>query len=65
MISILSFLREFITKIIFISKHFNYNIHFLNIVSVRWRPLLSANSRKRRTSDKSLTHSFDVLSSSK
>jgi len=32
------FLREFITKIIFISKNFNYNIHFLNIVSVRWRP---------------------------
>jgi len=34
-------------------------------VSVRWRPLLSAHSRKRRTSDKSLTQSFDVLSSSK
>jgi len=49
----------------FISKQFNYNIHFLNIVSVRWRPLLSAHSRKRRTSDKSLTHSFDVLSSPK
>jgi len=32
-------LRKFITKIIFNSKHFNYNIHFLNIVSVRWRPL--------------------------
>jgi len=32
---------------------------------VRWRPLLSAHSRKRRTSDKSLTQSFDVLSSSK
>ena len=63
--SILAFLREFITKIIFISKHFNYNIHFLNIVSVRWRPLLSAHSRKRRTSDKSLTQSFDVLRSSK
>jgi len=30
--------RKFITKIMFISKHFNYNIHFLNIVSVRWRP---------------------------
>jgi hypothetical protein len=44
--SILSFLHEFITKIIFISKHFNYNIHFLNIVSVRWRPLLT-HSRKR------------------
>jgi len=56
---------EFITKIIFISKYFNYNIHFLNIVSVRWRPLLSAHSRKQRTSDKSLTQSFDVLSSSK
>ena len=40
-------------------------IHFLNIVSVRWRPLLSAHSRKRRTSDKSLTQSFDVLKSSK
>jgi len=43
----------------------NVNIHFLNIVSVRWRPLLSAHSRKRRTSDKSLTQSFDDLSSSK
>jgi len=40
-------LCEFITKIIFISKHFNYNIHFLNIVSVRWCPLLSTHSRKR------------------
>jgi len=58
------FLREFITKIIFISKHFNYNIHFLNIVTVRWHPLLSAHSRKRTTSDKSLTQSFDVLRSS-
>ena len=28
------FLCEFITKIIFISKHFNYSIHFLNIVPV-------------------------------
>jgi len=34
-------------------------------VSVRWRPLLSAHSRKRRTSDKSLTQSFDVRRSSK
>jgi len=59
------FLREFVTKIIFISEHFNYNIHFLNLVSVRWRPLLSAHSRKRKTSDKSLTQSFDVLRSSK
>jgi len=58
-------LREFITKIIFISKHFNRNIHFLNTVSVRWRPLLPAHSPKRRTSDKSLTHSFDVRRSSK
>jgi len=33
-------------------------------VSVRWRPL-SAHSRKRRTSDKSLNQSFDVLRSSK
>ena len=41
------FLHEFITKIILISKHFNYNIHFLNIVSVRWRPLLSTHSPKR------------------
>jgi len=41
------FLRRFITKIIFNSKHFNYNIHFLNIVSVRWRPLLSTHSPKR------------------
>jgi len=37
--SILYFLRKFFTKIIFNSKHFNYNIHFLHIVSVRWRPL--------------------------
>jgi len=29
------------------SKHYNYNIHFLNIVSVRWRPLLSTHSPKR------------------
>jgi hypothetical protein len=42
--NILSFLRKFITKIIFNSKHFNYNIHFLNIVSVKWRPLLSTHS---------------------
>ena len=34
-------------------------------MSVRWRPLLSAHSRKRRTSDKSLTQSFDDLRSSK
>jgi len=34
-------------------------------VSVKWRPLLSAHSRMRRTSDKSLTQSFDVLKSSK
>ena len=34
-------------------------------MSVRWRPLLSAHSRQRRTSDKSLTQSFDVLRSSK
>ena len=34
-------------------------------MSVRWRLLLSAHSRKRRTSDKSLTHSLDVLKSSK
>ena len=34
-------------------------------MSVRWRPLLSAHSRKRRTSDKRLTQSFDVLRSSK
>ena len=33
-------------------------------MSVRWRPL-SAHFRKRRTSDKSLTYSFDVLRSSK
>ena len=63
--STLIFLREFITKIIFISKHFNYNIHFLNMVSVRWRPLLSAHFRNRRTSDKSLTQSFDFHRSSK
>jgi len=41
------FLRKFIAKIIFISKHFNYNIHFLNIVSVRWRLLLSKHFPKR------------------
>jgi len=29
------FLRDFITKIIFISKHFSYNIHLMNIVSVK------------------------------
>jgi hypothetical protein len=40
------FLHKFITKIIFISKHFNYNIHFLNM-PVRWRPLLSTHSPKR------------------
>jgi len=44
--SMFIFLRKFITKIIFISKHFNYNIHFLNIVSVRWHPLLSTHSPK-------------------
>ena len=49
---------------IFISKHFNYSIHFLNIVSVRWRHM-SARSRKRRTSDKSLTQTVDALRSSK
>ena len=53
----------FITKFIFISKHFNYNIHFLNVVSMRWRPLSSAHSHKQRTSDKSLMQLFDVLSS--
>jgi hypothetical protein len=41
------FLNKFITKIIFDSKHFNYDIHFLNTVSVRWRPLSSTHSRKR------------------
>jgi len=40
------FLRKFITKIIFNSKHFNYNIYFLNIVFVRWHPLLSTHSPK-------------------
>jgi len=34
-------------------------------VSVRWRPLLSAHSRNRSTSDKSLTQSFDALRNSK
>jgi len=34
-------------------------------VSVRWRPLLSAHSRKRRTFNKIPTQSFDVLRSSK
>ena len=42
----ITFLREFLTKIFFISKHFNYNIHFLNIGSVRWHPLLSTHCRK-------------------
>ena len=37
----------------------------MNVVSVRWRPLLSTHSRKRRTSDQSLTQSLDVLRSSK
>jgi hypothetical protein len=41
------FLCRFITKIIFNSKHFNYNIHFLNIMYVRWRPLLSTHFPKR------------------
>jgi hypothetical protein len=40
------FLHEFITKIIFISKHFNYNIHFLNLVSVRWRALLKHSGKR-------------------
>jgi hypothetical protein len=35
------------------------------MVSVRWRPSLSAHYRKQRTSDKSMTQSFDVLRSSK
>ena len=34
-------------------------------MSVRWRPLLSAHSCRRRASDKILTQSFDVLRSSK
>ena len=34
-------------------------------MSVRWCPLLSAHSHKQRNSDKSPTHSFDLLSSSK
>ena len=62
--SILSFYANLLLKLS-ISKHFNYNIHSLNIVSVRWGPLLSAHPRKRRTSDKNLTHSFDVLRSAK
>jgi len=33
-------------------------------VSVRWRPLLSVHSRKRRTSDRNLMQSFDVLRNS-
>jgi len=41
------FLSKFITKIIFNSQYFNYNIYFLNIVSVSWRPLLSTHSPKR------------------
>jgi hypothetical protein len=40
------FLHEFITKIIFISNRFNYNIYFLNVLAVRWRHLLT-HSRKR------------------
>jgi len=34
-------------------------------VPVRWPPLLSAHSRKRKTSDNSLTQSFDVFRGSK
>jgi hypothetical protein len=37
----------FSTKFNVISKYFNYNIHFLNIVCFRWRPLLSTHSRNR------------------
>jgi hypothetical protein len=44
--SILSFLRKFVTKIIFNSKHFNYNIHFLKTVFMKWHPL-STHSPKR------------------
>jgi len=51
-------------KLSWSQRFFNYNIHFLNLVSVRWRPLLSAHSRKRRTSDKSLPQSVGVLRSS-
>jgi hypothetical protein len=40
------FLCEFVIKIIFISKHVNYNIHFLNIVSVRRRPLLTHSPKR-------------------
>jgi hypothetical protein len=39
--SVLSFVSEFIAKVNFIPKHFNCNFHFLNMTSVRWRPLLS------------------------
>ena len=39
-------LCECITKIIFISKHFNYNMHFLNIMSVRWHPLLTHSCKR-------------------
>ena len=34
-------------------------------MSVRWRPFLSAHSRRGRTSDNNLTQSFDVLKSYK
>ena len=44
--SIITLRGEFINKIIFIPKHLNYSIHFLNIVSVRWCPLLSTHFRK-------------------
>ena len=63
--SVPSFNVNLLLKNIFIWKHFNYNIHFLNIVSVRWRPLLSAHSLTRRISDKSLKQSFDVIKNSK
>jgi hypothetical protein len=52
--SILSFYVNLLLKLS-LSQSILMTIHFLNIVSVRWRPPLSAHSRKRRTSDKRLT----------
>ena len=42
--SILSFYVNSLLKLSLSQSIFNYNIHFLNVVSVRWRPLLSTHS---------------------
>jgi len=43
---ILTFYANLLLKLFLNQRLFNYNIHFLNIVSVRWRPL-STYSPKR------------------